>query len=203
MTTQTFLLAIVAATLAGPAFADQRPVPPRTLTGPVHLDQRYRHDHYYPARGFVFAALPAGSISVGHGGATWFFHAGVWLRPAGTRFVVAVPPPGIVVPYLPPAYVPLWIAGTPYYYANDVYYAAAPGGYAVVAPPPVAVAAQPVATAPTYILYPRNGQNNAQAESDRAACNAWAGDQPGGRLDWMVFQRAFEACMDGRGYTVR
>lgn len=212
----TLSLAIAAA-LAAPAHAAPpdaqhppraQPPPPRlhapgVVRGPLHLDQRYRHDHYYPAVGFTVATLPVGSVSVGWRNGSWFFHGGVWFRPVGTRFVVAPPPPGIGVPFLPPAFVSLWIGGVPYYYANGVYYAAAPEGYVVVPPPPGAEVTQGVVMPPTFIVYPRNGQSSAQSDVDRAACNQWAGSQMGAFADQEVFQRAFEACMDGRGYTVR
>src|SRR5574337_2056049 len=139
---------------------------PAYTHGPMRFDQRYHHDHYYPARGSVVGVLPGGSISIGFGGGSWYFNAGVWYRPVGPRFVVAVPPVGIVVPLLPPAYATLWIGGAPYYYANGVYYAPAPGaGYTVVTPPPGADTAQPApppvppATLPEPIIYPRSGQS--------------------------------------------
>ncbi len=120
---------------------------------------------------------------------------------------MVVPPIGIAVPLLPPAYVTLWIGGAPYYYANGVYYATAPGGYAVVAPPPGADTVQPAPAAapvpPDPIIYPRNGQSAQQTEADRQACNRWAATQPGAVADAQVFQRAVAACMDGRGYTLR
>ncbi|MGZ5272477.1 MAG: hypothetical protein ACXWC6_17840, partial [Ramlibacter sp.] len=54
------------------------PAPPR---GPLRLDDRYHHDHYYPAPGFTFGALPTGSVGIAWRGGTWFFHGGVWFRP--------------------------------------------------------------------------------------------------------------------------
>ena len=101
------------------------------------LDRRFHHDHYYPAPGYVVAALPAGHIAITFGGAPFYFQGGVWFRPARGGFVVVTPPAGIVVPILPPAYSTLWIGGVPYYYANDIFYATAPArGYMVVGPPP-------------------------------------------------------------------
>lgn len=179
------------------------PQPPPHFRAPAQLDQRYRHDQYYPSHGAVFAALPPGSVRITYGGGHWFFHAGVFLRPEGPRYVVATPPRGIVVPMLPPAYVPLWIGGVPYYYANGIYYAAAPSGYAVVAPPAGVQGVQPSPVAPSFVIYPRNGQDPAQAEADRAACNQWASGQTSAVADYALFRRAFEACMDARGYTVR
>jgi hypothetical protein len=193
------------------ALADERRVHDShgSYGGHVQLDQRYHHDHYYPARGYAVPVLPRGALGIGYGGGQFFFHGGVWFRPYGGRFVVSVPPFGIVVPLLPPAYATLWIGGAPYYYANGVYYAAAPGqGYVVVEPPLGAESAQPVTTPappalPDPIIYPRNNQSPGQSEADRADCNRWAGVQPGAVSDMSIFQRAFAACLDGRGYTVR
>ena len=182
------------------------------FTGPGHargyvdFDRRYHHDHYYPSRGFVYGTLPHGALSVGYGGGNYFFHGGVWFRPWGGRYVVVTPPVGIYLPVLPPDYATVWIGGAPYYYADGVYYAQAPGqGYVVVAPPPGADTAQPAATpaAPDPIIYPRNNQGPEQTEADRRDCNSWATTQPNAMADAKVFQRAVEACMDGRGYTVR
>ena len=178
----------------------------------LQLDQRYHHDHYYPPRGYAQAALPHGAISVGFRGGQYFFHGGVWFRPVGARFIVTVPPVGILVPMLPPAYVTLWIGGAPYYYANGVYYAqvAEQQNYMVVEPPPGADAAQPVAPPPPApdglpdpILYPRNGQSAAQTEADRQECTRWSMAQAHAAANGQVFQRAMAACMDARGYTVR
>jgi hypothetical protein len=203
------------ACLSGPALAQERHEPGGHETALVHaqhlqLDQRYHHDHYYPPRGYAVAALPHGSIAVGYGGGSYYYHAGVWFAPVGGRFVVALPPIGIVVPLLPPAYATLWIGGTPYYYANGVYYAQAPGqDYTVVAPPPGAEVAQPLPAAqppgvlPAPIIYPRSGRNAVQTETDRQDCAAWASAQPHAMADAQVLQRGLAACMDARGYTLR
>ncbi len=181
---------------------------PGRASGRVDFDRRYNHNHYYPSRGFVYGSLPYGALSVGFGGGNYFFHGGVWFRPTGGRYVVVQPPFGIFLPVLPPDYATVWVGGMPYYYADDVYYNTAPGqGYVVVAPPPNAAALQPapapVPAAPDPIYYPRNNQNAAQTEADRRDCNAWATSQSNAMADAKVFQRAVDACMDGRGYTVR
>jgi hypothetical protein len=175
--------------------------------GPV-FDGRYNHNHYYPARGYVAGVLPVGAVSIGFGGGNYFFHGGVWWRPYGGRYIVVAPPFGIYAPVLPPDYVTLWIGGAPYYYADGTYYSQVVGqGYQVVAPPPGADTAQPATPpappAPDPIFYPRNNQSAAQTEADRRDCNGWATSQPNAMADAKVFQRATEACMDGRGYTVR
>ena len=56
---------------------------------------------------------------------------------------------------------------------------------------------------PDPIIYPRNGQSTAQTEADRQECNRWATTQPSAMNDAGVFNRAVEACMDGRGYSMR
>jgi len=176
--------------------------------GDVHFDARYGHNHYYPSRGFVYGTLPVGAVSVGFGGGNYFFHGGVWFRPYGGRYVVVEPPIGIFLPVLPPDYATVWVGSVPYYYADGVYYNVAPGrGYVVVAPPPgvdtTQTVAPPAPAAPDPIYYPRNNQSAAQTEADRRDCNTWATSQPNAMADAKVFQRATDACMDGRGYTVR
>mgnify|MGYP000866481661 CR=1 FL=1 len=207
----------VSALAVGPTVAadrhDGRKPPPSRNTRAPHLwlDQRFRHDHYYPRHGEVIPALPGGSISIGFGGGHFYFHGGVWFRALGGRFVVIAPPIGVIVPLLPPAYATLWIGGAPYYYANGVYYALAPGqGYAVVDPPPGIENAQPAPLpaaaakpAPDPVIYPRNGQSTQQTDSDRQDCNRWATTQQNAMNDADVFNRAVAACMDARGYTLR
>ncbi len=180
---------------------------------PAQFDHRYGHDHYYPARGTWVSGLPAGSLSVAYGRANWYFHSGIWYRPYGSAFIVSLPPLGIVVPLLPPAYTTVWLDGSTYYYANGIYYSAAPGGYTVVAPPPDAGSAQvmPDQSVPMPVpeplvdpvIYPRAGQGQAQTDADRQACQQWAMAQPGAEVDAGVQQRGLAACMDARGYTVR
>ena len=69
----------------------------------------------------------------------------------------------------------------------------------VTPPPPVYVAP----SRPAPVIYPRNGQSNAQLEADQRECNRWATTQQAAMADTGVFNRAVEACMDGRGYTLR
>jgi hypothetical protein len=56
---------------------------------------------------------------------------------------------------------------------------------------------------PEPIIYPRNSQSPEQTEADRRDCNRWATTQPSAMNEGSVFNRAVEACMDGRGYTLR
>ena len=111
------------------------------------FDDRFHHNHYYPVPGYAVTVLPAGHLVVNYRGGRYFYHSGVWFKPAGAGFVVVRPPRGVIVQVLPPAYTTVWIGGAPYYYANDVYYAQAPGGY-VVADPPMGAVATPADQAP-------------------------------------------------------
>jgi len=75
-------------------------------------------------------------------------------------------------------------------------------------PPAIGVMVNPVVVnaapaRPDPVIYPRNGQSAQQTEIDRQECNRWATAQQAALADASVFQRAVEACMDGRGYTMR
>ena len=70
--------------------------------------------------------------------------------------------------------------------------------------PPMVEYREPVAPPrPDPIIYPRSGQGPEQTEADRQACNRWATTQRNAMADASVFNRATEACMDARGYTLR
>ncbi len=69
-------------------------------------------------------------------------------------------------------------------------------------PEPAAVIAV-APSRPEPVVYPRDGQDVQQTEADRQACDRWATTQPAALADAAVFMRAVEACMDGRGYTMR
>ena len=51
--------------------------------------------------------------------------------------------PGMIITTLPPAYVPIYVSGVPYYYDQGVYYKSGPSGYVVVNPPLGAVVPEP------------------------------------------------------------
>ena len=195
---------------------DRRGPPPRGWV----MDNRYHHDHYYPRVGFYSAVLPAAALTIAFGADRFWYDGGIWYRPYGGGYRVVVPPYGAVIPVLPGDYVTLTMGGLPYYYANGVYYSAyrSGPGYVVVQPPagidgaevamaapvaPVPVVAPPPAARPDPIIYPRNGQSASQTEADRQECNRWATTQPSAMNSASVFNRAVEACMDGRGYSMK
>lgn len=192
-----------------------------------HFEGDFRRDRYYATRGHTVRTLPRHYDVAVHNGLRFYFGGGLWYsndRPG--RYVVVAPPLGIIVPLLPPFYTTVRFGPTPYYYANNVYYQQVPQGYAVVASPvsvaatapqaPVAPVA-PRAPAPEeFFVYPREGQDLAQQAGDREQCNEWATGQTGydprfglpaddsmaprKRAD---YRRALDACMDGRGYTMK
>lgn len=127
-----------------------------------------------PAYGTVYGGLPAGAVSLSIGGGRYWRHGGSYYRNWGPRFMVVAPP--IVFPLVQAAPAP-----------------EAP------APPPVVLAP----SRPDPVIYPRNGQSPEQTEADRQDCNRWATTQPAALADAAVFHRAVEACMDGRGYTMK
>jgi hypothetical protein len=180
-------------------------------------DSRYHLDRSYPVRGQVIRELPRDRRVVVHGGARYYFSGGVWYRPRVSGFAIVVPPVGLFVPFLPPYYATIWVLGVPYYYANEVYYAHRGDGYVVVEPPKGEEVSQAPPAAEHLFIYPRLGQSEKQQADDRYACHNWAVSQTGfdptqppgatpeaqkgeKRAD---YQRAMNACLDGRGYTVK
>jgi|YelNatPaOPRAMG01_1025707.scaffolds.fasta_scaffold117939_2 hypothetical protein len=197
-----------------------------TVHSKVFVDSRYHHNHPYPVRGQAFRTLPPDHRVVVHGRDRFYFSRGVWYRPYGRRYVVVAPPVGLFVPFLPPAYVTIWVNGIPYYYANRVYYMQSAGGYVVVDPPRDVVIQTPPdgkeydeeeAAGNRLFIYPREGQSEEQQADDRYACHQWAVQQTGfdpTQIQERIspadkdrfsadYRRAWAACLESRGYTVR
>jgi hypothetical protein len=188
-----------------------------------HMDARFAHNHAYPDRGFVVHDLPRDRIVVAHGPDRFFYSGGVWYAPRGGAFVVVGPPIGVFIPVLPPFYTTVWFGGVPYYYANDAYYtwSAQNNGYEVVeAPPGADTGAAPPAPPPAgdhLYVYPKSGQSPDQQSKDQYECYTWARQQTGfdptgaggavppGQADAARanYNRAWTACLTGRGYSVQ
>lgn len=179
-------------------------------------DSRYHHNRSYPVRGHYMHTLPHNRYEAFHGGSRYYFQGGVWYRPYGSRFMVAAPPFGIVIPFLPPYYTTIWVGGIPYYYANDVYYAQTTGGYMVVEQPNGEIK-ESVPSGKQLFIYPHKGQTEKQQSDDRYECHRWAVGQthydptqpPAASTEGGLSQtredydRAMGACLEGRGYTVK
>lgn len=185
------------------------------------LDKRHHHNRYYPKRGAAVKSLPRKHRVVRYHDRRYYFSGGVWFRPTGSRFIVTMPPVGMVVPFLPYSYTTVWVGGVPYYYAAGTYYAWAPEyrAYRVVRAPAddaAAVTAEPEVPDKLFV-YPKQGQNEEQQARDRYECYSWARGQtgfdptqPGGGVDTTQneskrneYNRAMKACLEARGYSVQ
>ena len=183
------------------------------------LDKRYRHDHYYPARGQVIQKLPPQHHIVPYRGSEYYFHDGAWYQPNRSRYVVVAPPIGLRISFLPSFYTTIWVGGLPYYYADDVYYAWYPEErvYVVSNPPPEAEVSEQPATPDQLFVYPQKNQGEQQQATDRYQCHSWSvgqtgfdPTQPGGNVASSAYdskrsdyQRAMKACLEARGYSVQ
>jgi hypothetical protein len=151
-------------------------------------------------------------------GEHWYFDGRHWYRPRASGWIVAPPPVGLTIAYLPDAYATLWIGGVPYYYADDIYYRWRPAtrDYIVVAPPSGAPTSPPSDPVDVF-AYPSNGQDAATQDRDRYECHRWAVErtgfdplEPNGGVAPAdaparrgAYVRAETACLTGRGYSVR
>lgn len=214
---------VPALTLAGQGYRGPNPGHDGRNDGPNNgyvLDGRYGHNHYYPPRGYAVGALPRGYVTVSYRGGPYYYHGGVWYRPSYGRYVVVRPAVGLYVPFLPAFYTTVWFGGVPYYYADDVYYAYRPSrGYEVVDPPNGAQASTstPGKPAGDLFIYPKNGQSEEQQSKDKYECHSWAASQSGfdptqplgGVAENQAaskredYQRAQQACLEARGYSVK
>ncbi|HTV79047.1 MAG TPA: hypothetical protein VMF03_12360 [Steroidobacteraceae bacterium] len=119
---------------------------------------------------------------------------------------------GLTLSALPLFYSTYWWDGVPYYYGDDNYYVwdTDADAYETVEPP-AGLAAQVAASPPVQpdtslelYAYPRNGQSASQQAQDRAECKQWAIGQAGSDpAKHAQYLRAEEACLVGRGYSVR
>ncbi|MFT4173686.1 MAG: DUF6515 family protein [Rhodocyclaceae bacterium] len=171
----------------------------------------------YPRHGVVVNVLPATPAVYWRNGVNFYFSSGIWYRPQGSSFMVIAPPIGLVVPLLPDVYETRIVGSTTYFYAGETYYRAVPEGYVVTKAPSTVVSTTTAAGSDKVFYYPRNGQSTAQQDEDRYQCYEWAVEQtgfdptlPDGGIDGggasqarADYGRALDACMDGRGYTMR
>lgn len=122
--------------------------------------------------------LPLGTVGVQIGGGRHGHHRGYYGRPYGFGWALVAPPVLLSAP--------LVVRERPAVVVEE-------------GPPPVRLPP----SRPDPVIYPRNGQGAEQTEFDRQDCNRWATTQPAALADASVFHRAVEACMDGRGYTMK
>src|SRR5882672_12559274 len=102
---KAILVFLAAAIAAAPAYAQRREFERERFHTPHWVfDDRFHHNHYYPAPGYNVTVLPAGHLAIAFRGGRYFYHSGVWFQAAGPGYIVVRPPIGVVVPVLPPAY---------------------------------------------------------------------------------------------------
>ena len=191
----------------------------RQIPKGYRYDNRFRHDRYYPSSGFRSSNLPRRHFEIRYRNRPYFYSRGIWYLRTGAKFIVTVPPLGIVVPFLPSFYTTLWVSGVPYYYANDVYYVWHPerNGY-VVTNPPQDINEQETQLLPEQLfVYPKQKQSEQKQTDDRYQCHRWAVSQtaydPSQPPEKMTqqelgskrenYQKAIKTCLEGRGYSVR
>ncbi|MCK5723375.1 MAG: hypothetical protein KAI84_12640 [Gammaproteobacteria bacterium] len=183
------------------------------------LDNRFRHDRYYPSSGFRSKVLPQRHYEIQFNHRPYFYSSGIWYLRSGAQFIVTVPPLGIVVPFLPPFYTTLWVRGVPYYYANDVYYTWQPdrNNYVVTNPPNDFKEEETSPLTEQLFIYPKQGQNEKKQADDRYQCHRWSvsqtGYDPSQPPENMTqqalaskhdnYQKALKSCLEGRNYTVK
>jgi hypothetical protein len=120
---------------------------------------------------------------------------------------------GLAFSTLPLYYDTYWWDGAPYYYADDNYYVwdGNSDAYETV-PPPAGLQAQVAAAPPSphadpkleLFAYPKNGQTAVQQARDVSECRKWATGQAGSdAAKHADYLRAEDACLSGRGYSVR
>ena len=179
-------------------------------------DGKHHHNHYYPRHGYYAKGISTGAYATFYFGNRYWYDDGIWYSPYNSGYVVVRPPYGVVVTGLPSYYTMLTLGGITYYYANGVYYAPWPsGGYQVVEPPPEASAEATAAYQPP-VVYPSLGQSPEKQAADQYECHAWSvqqsgfdptqaatGESGGDAVLRGNYMRAFTACMEGRGYSVK
>jgi hypothetical protein len=119
---------------------------------------------------------------------------------------------GLALATLPLYYDTYWWDGVPYYYADDNYYLwdGNADAYVTVQPPQGLQAQVSAAPGPQsdpkaeLFAYPKNGQSAAQQTRDVSECRQWAIGQAGSdATKHAEYLRAEDACLTGRGYSVR
>ena len=99
-----------------------------------HRDPAWHYSRM-PARGSFIHRLPHDSYRINYGGSYYHFRNGFCYRPYNQGFVLAPPPFGLRIGFLPRGYLSFNIGGFPYYYYGGTYYIQRGEEYEVVTPP--------------------------------------------------------------------
>ena len=159
------------------------------------------HVYYGPGWAWFYPVLPLGYATFWWGGLPYYYYNNLYYtwNPNYSGYVVTDPPP---------------TAGGSYDAAGS-----ADAGAVSAAPGPegaqqdYAPQAAPASGAASDVyVYPRNGQTEQQAGTDRYECHTWAVNQTGfdptrsaqsGTGSAPDYRRAMIACLDARGYSAR
>lgn len=170
----------------------------------------------FPRPGEHVREIPRSHVTINVGRDSYRYNRGIFYRPTYRGYVVVRAPIGARVHVLPPGYISFYIGVNRYFYVNSAYYLWDPPTreYIVVNAPDgaqAAVSEEGAGAVHELFVYPAHGQSQEQTRQDRYECYVWASEQsgfdpsvveknPDGRDD---YNRAFTACLEGRGYTVR
>ena len=209
MSRKTWIVTVAALATAGAWLA-----PASDALADPHPHERGRA---HVSIGTEVRVLPGGHETIRVGRSDYHYRDGVFYRPYGpNRFVVVGAPIGARIRTLPFGYVSFYLGPRRYFYSNYAYYWWDPRAseYVVVDEPQGAD--QAVATATEsgggdVFVYPKDGQTDEQRDRDRYECYTWAVEQThfdpsAGAADTSKsgdYRRAFSACLEGRGYTVK
>lgn len=116
-----------------PVYRHQKPQPIYTHRPPVKVKTAKKtktvrkpfHSRplpYYHRPGYAVRTLPYAAVTLTFGGLFFYYTDGIYYRHDHNRYVVALPPVGLLVPALPPAHSVVILGGRKYYTYADVYY---------------------------------------------------------------------------------
>lgn len=159
-------------------------------------------------RGHIVKNLPKAHHTVRVSSGRYFVHRGIYYQPHRGRYRIVAAPIGLRITALPVGFISFQLNAQRYFYAAGNYYNHIDGAYFVVEKPAGApehlenTDTNSDEKIPTLFAYPANGQNQKLQRTDKKSCQNWANDQHG--VDAASdFRRAYAACLEGRGYTVK
>lgn len=114
-------------------------VPLVTDSFAAERDKRHVISPRVSRHGHVVSKLPRGYRRTWLKRKPYFYHRGVFYRPARSGFIVVRAPVGSIIVSLPVGYQRLWIDGAVYYAYGSTFYRRVPTGYIVVDAPPIVV----------------------------------------------------------------
>lgn len=154
--------------------------------------------------------LPKVHHHIVHRGKDYYFSGGRFYRQNRGVYVSINAPLGAVVPILPNGHITFGVGSARYFYHAGIYYRRSNGGYVVIKEPKSAEASLSGGS-DKLIIYPAEGQSDAQKKQDKFECHEWANGETGfdptdSDSDPLLradYKRAIGACLEARDYVVR